>query len=165
MKLELKQASISQKPILANLLELYAYDFTEYCDFDIGDDGFYGYKDLSLYWTDENKLPYLVYCDSKIAGFVLIQKILSISGSSEVWDVAEFFVMRKYRRNGVGARIAFDIWNKFKGQWQVRVLTNNKIASAFWPKIIKNFISAEPKSCDVELKGENWRVYSFESRD
>jgi len=49
MNLELVKASIEQKPILANLLELYAYDFTEHFDFEIGGDGFYGYKDLPLY--------------------------------------------------------------------------------------------------------------------
>ena len=59
MNLELKKASITEKPILANLLELYAYDFTEHCDFDIGDDGFYGYKNLPLYWTDSDKFSLL----------------------------------------------------------------------------------------------------------
>ena len=44
MQVELIKATIEQKPLLANLLELYAYDFTEFCDFDIGDDGFYGYE-------------------------------------------------------------------------------------------------------------------------
>lgn len=40
MQIEVVKATIEQKPVLHNLLELYAYDFTEFCDFDIGDDGF-----------------------------------------------------------------------------------------------------------------------------
>ena len=51
MNLKLIKADMTQKPIVANLLELYAYDFTEFCDFDIGDDGFYGYANLSKYWN------------------------------------------------------------------------------------------------------------------
>ena len=69
MNLELKKASITEKPILANLLELYAYDFTEYCDFDIGDDGFYGYKDLPLYWTDSDKFNAIFYNFSGVIFF------------------------------------------------------------------------------------------------
>lgn len=165
MNLKLKKAYITEKPILANLLELYAYDFTEHCDFDIGDDGFYGYKDLSLYWTDSDKFPYLIYCDGKIAGFVLVQKRSSVSENNEVWDIAEFFIMKKYKRKGLGTKVASKIWSKFPGQWQVRVLVENKIASAFWLKAIRNFISTEPKSCDLMLKGESWRVYCFKSED
>ena len=44
MNLELVKTTIDPKPILANLLELYAYDFTEHCDID--NDGF---MDISIY--------------------------------------------------------------------------------------------------------------------
>ena len=73
--------------------------------------------------------------------------------------------MKKYKRKGLGTKVSTKIWGKFAGQWQVRVLVENKIASAFWLKGIRNFISTEPKSCDVMIKGENWRVYSFESNN
>ena len=67
MQVEVIKATIEQKSVLANLLELYAYDFTEFCDFDIGDDGFYGYERLPLYWTEPTRFPYLIYVDKKIA--------------------------------------------------------------------------------------------------
>ena len=57
MQVQVVKATIEQKPVLANLLELYAYDFTEFCDFDIGDDGFYGYERLPLYWTEVVSSP------------------------------------------------------------------------------------------------------------
>lgn len=72
MQIELIKATIEQKPILANLPELYAYDFTEYYDFDIGDNGFYGYK-WSRFILD--RFSYLIYVNRKIAGFVLVQKL------------------------------------------------------------------------------------------
>jgi hypothetical protein len=31
MQVEVIKVTIEQKPLLANLLELYAYDFTEFC--------------------------------------------------------------------------------------------------------------------------------------
>jgi hypothetical protein len=94
MQVEVVKATIEQNPVLANLLELYAYDFTEFCDFDIGDDGFYGYEHLPLYWTEVTHFPYLIYVDNKIAGFILVQKGSTISDDTTVWDISEFFVMK-----------------------------------------------------------------------
>lgn len=42
MNIEVIPAKKEQESIMANLLELYAYDFTEFFDFDIGDNGFMG---------------------------------------------------------------------------------------------------------------------------
>jgi hypothetical protein len=82
--------------LCSQCLELYAYDFTEFCDFDIGDDGFYGYERLPVYWTEPTRFPYLIYVDKKIAGFILVQKGSPISDDTTVWDISEFFVMKKY---------------------------------------------------------------------
>ncbi|HCA89133.1 MAG: GNAT family N-acetyltransferase [Legionellaceae bacterium] len=131
MQLELMSATIEQKPILANLLELYAYDFTEFFHFDIGDNGFYGYKYLPLYWIEPTRFPYLIYVNNKIAGFILVQQGSPISPDSTVWDIAEFFVMKRYKNQGIGTLAACNIWKQFKGQWQVRVLVCNTIACKF----------------------------------
>ncbi len=131
MQIEVVKASIEQKPLLANLLELYSYDFTEFCDFDIGDNGFYGYEDLPLYWTESTRYPYLIYVDEKIAGFIFVQKGSPVSNDRTVWDISEFFVMKKYKRNGIGTSAVFKIWEQFKGSWQVRVLVDNNIACLF----------------------------------
>lgn len=165
MQVELIKATIEQKPLLANLLELYAYDFTEFCDFDIGDDGFYGYEHLPLYWTEPTRFPYLIYVDKKIAGFVLVQKGSPISDDATVWDISEFFVMKKYKRHSVGTAAALKIWDQLKGPWQVRVLVGNNIACSFWLQAIKKFISVNPAKTDATIKGEDWIIYSFESKN
>ena len=86
MKLKCVKATIDQKPVLANLIELYTYDFTEDNDFDIGDDGFYSYKYLPLYWCMPNRFPYIIYIDDKIAGFVLIQQGYPMTKSPSLID-------------------------------------------------------------------------------
>jgi predicted acetyltransferase len=165
MQVEVVKATIEQKPVLANLLELYAYDFTEFCDFDIGDDGFYGYEHLPLYWTEPTRFPYLIYVDKKIAGFILVKKGSPISDDMTVWDISEFFVMKKYKRHGVGTAAALKIWEQFKGQWQVRVLVGNHIACSFWLQAIKKFTSVTPAKTEATIKGEDWIIYTFESKD
>ena len=164
MKIEIIQATIEQKPILANLLELYAYDFTEFADFDIGENGFYGYEWLPLYWTEPNRYPHLIYVDAKLAGLVLVQKGSPISEDKEIFDIAEFFIMRKYKRKKIGTTVAIKVWEKFKGTWQVRVLIENKIACAFWLNAIKEFTGSIPLGDEVKIKDSEWFVYRFESK-
>lgn len=161
--LEIIKATVEQKPILANLLELYAYDFTECCDFDIGNNGFYGYDYLPLYWTDPNRFPYLIYVNGKLAGFVLVQKGSPISKEINVWDISEFFIMKKYKRHGIGTLVAQKIWGQFHGCWQVRVLVDNHIACLFWLSAIKKFITKTPISSRTRIKKEDWIIYKFES--
>lgn len=165
MQVEVVKATIEQKPVLANLFELYAYDFTEFCGFDIGDDGLYGYERLPLYWTEPTRFPYLIYVDKKIAGFILVQKGSPISDDTTVWDISEFFVMKKYKRHGVGTAAALKIWEQFKGPWQVRVLVSNPIACSFWLRAIKNFTLVAPAKTEVTIKEEDWIIYTFESKD
>ena len=43
-------ATRDQEPILANLLELYIHDFSEILPIELGQDGRFGYKNLSEYW-------------------------------------------------------------------------------------------------------------------
>lgn len=163
MQIEVVKATIEQKLILANLLELYAYDFTEFCDFDIGDDGFFGYEQLPLYWTESTRFSYLIYVEKKIAGFVFLQKGSPISDNPMVWDMSEFFIMRKYRRHGVGTRVALNIFNQFKGSWQIRVLLSNQRACSFWLQTIKKFTSVTLAKTELTIKEEDWIIYSFES--
>lgn len=103
-------ASADQESIIAQLYELYTYEMTDLVDFDIKDNGYYSYDDLFLYWKESNRQPYLVWVNNKLAGFVLIQKGLPVGTDPGVWDVAEFFIMRKFRNKGIGQYVAQQIW-------------------------------------------------------
>lgn len=118
-----------------------------------------------MYWTDVTRFPYLIYVDKKIAGFILVQKGSPISDDTTVWDISEFFVMKKYKRHGVGTAAALKIWEQFKGPWQVRVLVSNPIACSFWLRAIKNFTLVAPAKTEATIKEEDWIIYTFESKD
>ena len=49
LNIQVIPAEFEQKPIIAQLYELYTYEMTDLADFDIGDNGFYGYNELPLY--------------------------------------------------------------------------------------------------------------------
>jgi predicted acetyltransferase len=162
-QIELVPAAKGDEPILANLLELYAHDFSEFYGLELGADGRFGYKSLPLYWSEPGRHPFLVKIDGKLAGFVLVKRGSEVSGNQHAWDIAEFFVVRAYRRRGAGTRIAHEVWRRFPGAWEVRVLLANASAFKFWARAIATFTSDGIHPAVVEHDGETWNLFSFES--
>lgn len=162
--IEVISAAPEQEPILANLLELYAHDFSEFDDLELGADGRFGYKYLPLYWSEPSRHPFLVRMDGKLAGLVLVKKGSHISGNETVWDMAEFFVVRGYRRRGIGTDVAHEVWRRFPGPWEVRVMDSNDSAHKFWEHAISVFAGEVIHSIRVETGGACWRVFSFEAK-
>jgi len=145
MNITLTLASLEEKPVVERLMQLYQYDFTEFDGTDVDKHGLYRYKYLPLYWLEPNRRPFLIRADGKLAGFVLVR--LDIDGfidpPRKVNQVAEFFVMKKYRRHGVGEFAARWIFDQFPGDWEVGQLAANLPAQAFWRKIIGRYTEGD----------------------
>jgi predicted acetyltransferase len=163
MHIELVRAELSQESIVANLLQLYSHDFSEFCDLDLGADGRFEYKDLPLYFRDPTRHPFLIRKDGKWAGLILVRRGSQISGDENVWDMVEFFVVRGCRRRGVGTEIARQIWKQFPGKWEVRVMETNDSAYHFWEHAIAQYAGQHIASIRINQDGDCWRVFSFDS--
>lgn len=51
-------------------------------------------------------------------------------------QMAEFFVVRKHRRSGVGRSAAAECFRRFPGRWQIHEIAANEAAIAFWRAVI-----------------------------
>jgi predicted acetyltransferase len=162
-EIEIVPAAPDQQPIVANLIELYAHDFSEFHDIELGDDGRFGYPNLATYWSEANKHPFLVRIDGRLAGFALVKKGSEVTGDAAVWDMAEFFVVRKHRRSGNGTQIAHEVWRRFPGPWEIRVMHANEAARPFWARAIAAFTGAAADSRQFEKNGHPWDLFSFQS--
>jgi predicted acetyltransferase len=133
---QLIKAQPEHKQVMENLMQLYIYDFTEFLDFDVQDNGlFEAYPYLDNYWKETNhRFPYLIMQDKRIIGFVLVR--FMASEKRQYYSVAEFFVMKKYRRTGIGTAVAKAILGLHKGQWAIFQSVNNVPAQVFWRKVI-----------------------------
>jgi predicted acetyltransferase len=160
---EILPATKEEMPIVANLFELYAHDFSEFHSVEPGPDGRFGYPDLPLYWSEPGRYPFLIKVDGKLAGFALIRKLSPAAGHDAAWDVAEFFVLRAYRRRGVGRKAAHSVWRQFAGLWQVRVMRANQTAQRFWQRAVEEFAGDAMSSTHTEKAGETWDIFSFSS--
>jgi len=132
-------ATTDHKVVLENLMQFYIYDFSEYLDIEVGENGqFNPYTDLSNYWKDkDSKFPYLIKKGGKFVGFVLVK--INHTDSQNYFSIAEFFFLKKYRFKGIGKLIAFQIFDLHKGFWEIFQREENKPAQLFWTKIIKAY--------------------------
>jgi hypothetical protein len=101
--LSVQPASSEERALLENLTQFYYYDFSEVLEMHVDEDGRFANVDLSPYWVDEWRHPFLLRVDKRVAGFALISARSKITGKSGVFDMTEFFVLRRFRRHGMGA--------------------------------------------------------------
>lgn len=127
--LEVRPADLAEKDVVNQLLELYLHDLSELTGADVGPHGRYDYFFLDDYWTEPDRHPFLLRVDGNLAGVALV-------ASGPPHDIAEFFVMRKYRRQRVGSRAALALFHRFPGEWQIRQIAANTAATAFWRSVI-----------------------------
>jgi predicted acetyltransferase len=155
VEINVSPAAVSERPILRHLMELYQYDFSEVDGADTGPIGLYEYPYLDHYWVEPERSPFLVRVDGNLAGFVLVARYNYLTGNKDAWVMAEFFIMRKYRRRGVGEHVACYIFDQFRGAWQVGQITENIAAIAFWRKVIARYTHENFQ--EQNLNSENWR--------
>ena len=99
----LEPAPPESEGVLSNLLALYVHDLSEIFPIEVGADGRFRYDRLPLYWSEpERRFPFLIRAGAKLAGFALAARGSPASDDPDALDVAEFFVLRGYRRSGVG---------------------------------------------------------------
>ena len=138
MKVELKTVTLEEKEILKNLLEKYDYEFSKYDQRDVNPLGLYGYQYLDHYWTDKNRWAFFITVNEKLAGFIMINDYPEVTGEGEIdYSMAEFFVMYKYRRGGVGRWAVSEIFKRFPGKWQLKRHPKNQASVKFWDRMIK----------------------------
>ena len=163
MDIEIQPASLSDKYILRNLLELCQHDYSEFDDAEVDEHGLFGYKYLDNYWTEPGRYPFLVRMSGKLAGFVLV-RLLDSTDDQPTYSIAEFFILRKYRRCGVGREAAHRIFDMFRGRWSVAQEEGNRQAQTFWRRVIAEYTSDDFE--EVHRQDDQWRgpIQEFNSR-
>lgn len=154
-KIEIAEATEKQRSIIQNLARFYIYDLSEYQKRKCPDNGLFEDEDYTHFWKEPGHYPYLVKCQDEIAGFVLVEK----GGSSAEIDyhIAEFFIVRKFRRQGISMFVAKEMFQKYSGNWEVMAMSRNKPAVKFWEKTIAEYTkgkytkSSEFHNTDMEV--------------
>lgn len=136
MPLTIEPATLDDKPLIATLLQFYLYDFSEFTGWTLNAHGFFDYRYLDHYWTEEGRYPFLFRVDGALAGFALVRML---EGDEPVYSMAEFFVMRGFRRGGIGETAAHALFDRFPGRWSVSEIEQNVAAQRFWRQAIDRY--------------------------
>jgi predicted acetyltransferase len=171
-------ARLEEKSILRQLLELYQHDLSPFDGADLDSHGLYNYRYLDHYWTEAGRFPFLFRAAGKLAGFALVRRssfflkevrarqesesgindsfcASSLPGLPNCMQMAEFCVLRKYRRQGVGRQAARFLFQQFPGRWEVPELQANLEGNAFWRSVIHEFTGGRFE--ELFLDDERWR--------
>jgi len=143
MDITILPISFSEKEILRNLIEKYEYENSQYEKTEVNDYGLYEYKYLDHYWTDENRYAYFIKANSKLVGFILFNDYRYYNEIEANYCIAEFFIMHKYKKMGIGKYVVKYITNKYKGKWQVGYNPNNNIGKIFWNKVVREITNGK----------------------
>lgn len=152
-KVKLIPASLEQYPIIQNMGRFYVYDMSEYMGFepgwDIPQDGLYECINFKKYWETTDAYPFLIYYEQELAGFAIVDK--KGSESSINFNMAQFFILRKFKNKGIGRAAAHQCFNQFPGTWEVMVIPGNDGAYRFWHSTISNYTHHQFKEYTREI--------------
>ena len=162
MNVELSAPSRSDRGLIRRMMELYLYDFSEYENSDLDEHGLFDYGDLDYFWFEPTHAAFVIRVDQQLAGFVLVDNDVLIEGNERA--ITEFFVMRKYRRQGVGKQVAIDVFERLPAKWEAAVIEKNTPAREFWRRVIGEFTRGNYQ--ETLLDNDAWKgpVFSFDNR-
>ncbi|MES1207595.1 MAG: GNAT family N-acetyltransferase [Pseudomonadota bacterium] len=153
--LEVVPATAEERLTIENLFQLYAYDWSDVLGLDVGDDGRFRQVQLDVYWRDGACHPFLIRVDGRPGGFALVCGRSRLSGADGVFDMAEFFVMRRHRRQGIGRKVACALFERFEGRWEIRQRLEHPAATNFWRDVIARHTGGKYR--EVMWDDAHWR--------
>lgn len=155
MQIEIIETTIADRPLMTNLYQYYMYDFSDLVDdMDLLEDGRYSINDLDGCWVNPWNHVFLLKVDGKIAGFALVAEPAP-DDAEKLIDMAEFFILRKFRKSGIGEYFAHQMFDRFRGKWRVSEIHTNTGAVAFWRKVIGRYTNGQFE----EKEWEGWGLH------
>ncbi|MNC59577.1 hypothetical protein D3C75_1093950 [compost metagenome] len=91
---------------------------------------------LIRYWQEPQWSANLILVDGFIAGFLLIER--SEFAALNALELADLFILKRYRRKGIGRAIASQVLMSGESDWLVRFYDQDETAQAFWRAVLDN---------------------------
>jgi predicted acetyltransferase len=164
---EVRALQRSDTRLLAALFQFYVYDFSEFEHRDsnrlaLNADGLFNVEIPQVdHWLSPGRWGYMISAAGHPAGFALVNSV-SPTGRTIDFNMSEFFIARKYRRQNFGTRTVHDIFSRHLGRWEIGVIQPNVGARAFWPKAIAQAAGAAGvEMLDGSVSGWPGPVWTF----
>jgi predicted acetyltransferase len=147
MNIELVPATIPQHDtLLRNLWQFYMYDFSRFMtDWRLTSGGRFFETDLDGVWSRPYRQVFILQVLNDIAGFTIadVKRHSYLTDDPEVNYLAEFCVLAPFQGKGIGAAAATQLFDRFRGRWEVFEMEENRPAQAFWRKVIGRYMKGD----------------------
>lgn len=155
------RASAEAQPLIERLYQLYLYDLSACSEANVDESGLYTAPCFKDYWHNPACAPFLISHESQIIGFALIggQSCLHAAYNGHTCDA--LFVLRRFRRQGIGMATAHTLFDCFPGLWEISAYAMNTQGSTFWRATVDRY--TQGRYSEVWLQTAAWRghVQSF----
>lgn len=139
MEIYLSEVKKEEKEVLYRMLQYSLFEESEHDLNDMNKDAIFEYKYFDSYFIDNDRYAYFIKekGSDKLLGFAMINEYMQKFEDGH--SIAEYLVIPKYRRKKIGQKIAFEIFNKYPGNWEVKPAYNSQKAYLFWEKTIEEY--------------------------
>ena len=100
------------------------------------------------WWIRDQCRQFLILADGHPAGFVIVNAGPEHLPPETDYELLDFFIAHKYRRQGVGRQAARAAFDPFHGRWHVEQLAGNAPAVAFWQSVIADYTNGNYETLD-----------------
>jgi predicted acetyltransferase len=160
MGIDIIPAIESDKEILQNLARFYVYEFTGETGWPCPPNGLFGgCDDMPTYLERDDRYAFLLRNEGELAGFVLV-KTDGLDPESEFY-MGDFFILRKFQRQGVGRSVARRVLDMFRGEWEICFLVDNTRAMAFWKQVVDEYTRNRFKTSDPFVSPDGYNMVSL----
>lgn len=160
--LKLTLATHETRYIVQNMFVSYFYDLSQYDDqIIINAHGLPMWEPFGLpgprtadecapfnWWIRDKCQLYIIEVAGQPAGFVIILADKTELIPEVDIELMDFYIVPKYRRQGLGRQAARAAFGLYHGRWQVFQLERNAAARAFWQAIIKDYTHDQYENLD-----------------
>ena len=161
--IKLQRAAPQHRSVLRQLYELYCHDFSPMTRADIGGDGYWTADDFLIPWPDDLHI-YLITVDDHWAGFAWVAFGSYLDPhTADHRLIDEFFILRKFRRQGCGEWAAVWLFNQYPGTWEVGEIPENVEAQQFWRTVIDRYTNGSYQEVNVDNQRWHGPVQIFEA--
>lgn len=161
LRLHDARASAVDREWLANVYPFYLHDLSEFDEhyYTLNDRGLWEPDHLASWLQDDTDHPLIIRRSGMRVGFALVNEAPSVDMMPGFrFRLAEFFILKRYRRTGIGRRAAQALFDQLRGRWQLSILARNAPAIAFWRRVLGDRAGVQKAS------GPNGEiVYAFDT--
>jgi len=108
-------------------------------------------RENDIWWEKPGVVfAFLIRVDGAPAGFAMVAMPPHVTRGIQ-YRLCEFFVLSRFRRRGVGKAAANQVFDRFRGTWELGWAPENVPASLFWRSVVSGYTMGRFEDSEVEM--------------